>query len=74
MSEAGELLPFDIVRCIEKCTERDKIIDGQSDVGLDGIEAFLGSAVKGGLGAGVFKTAQGGENHRAQEDTNGDDA
>jgi hypothetical protein len=72
--EPAEFFPFDLVRSVEKRPDGDKIIEGQSEVGLQVIEPLLGNAVEGGLGVLVFKTSQGGEDHRAQGETDSDNA
>jgi hypothetical protein len=55
--EPTELHSFDSVRSIVKRPEGDKNIEGQSDVGLQSIETFLGNAVEGALGVLAFKTS-----------------
>ena len=72
--EPVELLPFNMSRSIIERAHGDKIIDGQSDVGLQSVESFLGNPVERGLRVLAFKTSQDGEDNRTQDDTNGDDA
>jgi hypothetical protein len=53
--EPSELLPLDIVHGIVKRPERNQVIDGQRDVGLQGIETLLGHAVERRLGVLAFQ-------------------
>ncbi len=67
-----ESLPVYIVSCVEKCPEGDEIVDGQSNVRFQGIQAFLGDTVERGLRVLIFETSQARKDEPTEEEPSGE--
>jgi hypothetical protein len=66
-------MPVNIVGSVEKCPERNQVIDSESDVGLERIQPLLCDAVEGRLSVLDFQASENGKDAGTQNNASGED-
>jgi hypothetical protein len=66
-------MPVNIVGSVEKCPERNQVIDSESDVGLERIQSLLCHPVEGGLSILDFQASENSKDAGTQENASGED-